>query len=565
MNILIIDTRGMELYARMLKKLECEVVSCSSANLTLNILGKFSPDLLIMDLDLADIDGLVMLGRLKKQNPATLILVMVEDYDKLESALAIGIDEYMIKPVEEKEFLARVKKAMKQQTQEKKLSQGRYNPDLVEPKTMPVWGDGKAPDKTEEGGLMEILRRVSSPHQYVSPDHQSYPESEKAGAPAAKETGLPADRRSDSIFPHTPAEIFKNMLRPQPEPLAEPQPETAPEPKTGPVSELQAEATREPEPEPVSEPQPEAVPEIEPVSPPGLNLEPGIAPKPEKKLEPAPALRAVPRPQIYSFPTEAVSSVETAGGSADGLKDPGKTEKVAGWKKASSKGDKPFVKAFKTLGNFFLIGTLILMATMAFFLVQSKLAGGVPSVAGYQMYVVLSGSMNPAFDTGSLAFVRPINPREIRVGDIITFKGASGSAILTTHRVVEINNHDGLTFTTRGDANNVNDPNPVSAANVVGKVHGAVPYIGYLMGFAQTKNGLIVLVFVPGLLVIVSEVRNLFKYMGEMDKEKKKKKDGDKLADLEAIEERLAAILQAYPETGDRAKVLEKAMKGRAK
>lgn len=178
---------------------------------------------------------------------------------------------------------------------------------------------------------------------------------------------------------------------------------------------------------------------------------------------------------------------------------------------------------FSTLGNGFFVLVLLMMAVLSIFLIQSRISGGVPQVAGYQMYIVLSGSMSPEFDTGSLAFVKETDPLDIVVGDIITFRSQSGSDTLTTHRVVEVLREDGLSFVTRGDANNVNDPNPVPAENVVGTVTGSVPYVGYLMNFVQTRAGLILLIFVPGVLIILFELGKIIKYMKEGDDTNKKK------------------------------------------
>lgn len=183
------------------------------------------------------------------------------------------------------------------------------------------------------------------------------------------------------------------------------------------------------------------------------------------------------------------------------------------------------VALIKVAGNVLFGVLLLFMAVLVFFLIQSKYSGEVPSIFGYRVYMVLSGSMNPTFDTGSVVFVRPADPGTILKGDIITF-GSSGSDMLTTHRVVDIQNEEGLKYTTRGDANNVDDPNPVPAENVVGRVHGSVPFLGYLMGFARTRQGLIFLVFIPGVLVILFELRNIFKYMREADQERKRGRDG---------------------------------------
>lgn len=181
-------------------------------------------------------------------------------------------------------------------------------------------------------------------------------------------------------------------------------------------------------------------------------------------------------------------------------------------------------KAANIIGNVIFALLLLMMATLSIFLIQSRISGGAPQVAGYQMYIVLSGSMNPEFDTGSLAFVKETPPEQIVVGDIITFRSSSGSDSLTTHRVVEVMREQGLQFVTRGDANNVNDPNPVPAENIVGRVTGSVPYLGYLFNFVQTRQGLILLIFVPGVLIIVYELGKILKYIKEGDNDKKGKR-----------------------------------------
>ena len=190
-------------------------------------------------------------------------------------------------------------------------------------------------------------------------------------------------------------------------------------------------------------------------------------------------------------------------------------------------------RIFNIFGNVVFVLLLLMMAVLSFFLIQSKISGGVPTVAGYQMYIVLSGSMSPEFDTGSLAFVRETRPEEIVVGDIITFRTQAGSDSLTTHRVVEVLREGELGFVTRGDANNVNDPNPVLADNVVGRVTGSIPYLGYLLNYVQTRQGLILLIFVPGVLIILFELGKIMKYLtsGEGSSKKKNKEKYSRAAE----------------------------------
>ncbi|WP_028307937.1 signal peptidase I [Desulfitibacter alkalitolerans] len=179
---------------------------------------------------------------------------------------------------------------------------------------------------------------------------------------------------------------------------------------------------------------------------------------------------------------------------------------------------------FNIIGNTIFVISLILIGFLVFSMVQSKISGGPPTIAGHQMYIVAGGSMSPSFEAGSLSIVEMVEPINLGVGDIITYRDNNNVGI-TTHRVMEIHNESGsLSFTTRGDANDVNDPHPVLAENIIGRVSFTIPYIGLLMNFGQSKTGLLTLVIIPGILLIIFELRNLMKYAAQAEKEKTSKK-----------------------------------------
>ncbi len=106
----------------------------------------------------------------------------------------------------------------------------------------------------------------------------------------------------------------------------------------------------------------------------------------------------------------------------------------------------------------------------------------VPAIGGAHPYTVLTGSMVPAYPPGTLVVVRPVDPADIAIGDVITYQLHSGEPQVVTHRVVAIQlAADGeLTFVTQGDANNLADEAPVRAVQVVGRLWYAVPYIGWI-------------------------------------------------------------------------------------
>ena len=124
--------------------------------------------------------------------------------------------------------------------------------------------------------------------------------------------------------------------------------------------------------------------------------------------------------------------------------------------------------------------------------------------------VVLSASMEPALPQGALAVTVKVDADKIKVGDIIAFRSEENPDITTSHRVVEILTDDGeLLFRTKGDANEEADAISVAASNVVGKVCFDIPCVGYVTWFVKSPPGLLISLCLPGLIIIITEVRNI--------------------------------------------------------
>jgi signal peptidase len=155
---------------------------------------------------------------------------------------------------------------------------------------------------------------------------------------------------------------------------------------------------------------------------------------------------------------------------------------------------------------------LVLVIALCGFLFIGKMNGGKTSLFGNELMVVLSGSMAPTFNTGSIVAVKPIEFEQIKPGDIITFKDVDGRTV--THRVVEINNGE---LITKGDANDGKDSVPVSADRIIGQVQYSIPFVGYLVDFIKSKIGMLVFLGVPGLYLIVSQIWKLFKMIKEQE------------------------------------------------
>lgn len=74
----------------------------------------FSPNLVVLDMMLPGIDGMEVLKWIRKDSnvPVIMLTAKGETFDKV-LALEIGADDYVVKPFEPKELLARVKAVMR--------------------------------------------------------------------------------------------------------------------------------------------------------------------------------------------------------------------------------------------------------------------------------------------------------------------------------------------------------------------------------------------------------------------------------------------------------------------
>jgi len=147
---------------------------------------------------------------------------------------------------------------------------------------------------------------------------------------------------------------------------------------------------------------------------------------------------------------------------------------------------------------------VILIVLMSISLISMKITGGPPTILGHRMFIVLSGSMEPTIKTGSVVFVKPVESGSLAAGDVITFRGFGDPNNLVTHRIVSIEGEAaGTAYITKGDANEVEDPSPVAANRVVGKVNFTIPYLGYFLYISQTeKGGKILLALIGAILLI---------------------------------------------------------------
>lgn len=131
---------------------------------------------------------------------------------------------------------------------------------------------------------------------------------------------------------------------------------------------------------------------------------------------------------------------------------------------------------------------------------------------GFQVFAVLSGSMEPTYHVGSLIYVKDVDYTQLEAGDVITFMLDEDT--VATHRIVEVvpdeTDSSVLRFRTKGDANEAVDGSLVHYKNVVGTPVFTIPKLGYLADYIQNPPGIYIAISAGAVLVLLMFLTDLF-------------------------------------------------------
>lgn len=192
-------------------------------------------------------------------------------------------------------------------------------------------------------------------------------------------------------------------------------------------------------------------------------------------------------------------------------------------------------------------GTISTVLVIAVVLLALLLVGA--RLLGLQVYTVLSGSMEPNYHVGAVIYVKNVDPKTLQVGDAISFLISENT--VATHRIIEVlpdeENPNVIRFRTKGDNNDVADSNPVHCNNVLGKVVGTIPYLGYVSDFVQHPPGTYITLIGAALLIFIVFVPDIFMSAKALEAETQPQLqdqpvavDNEKLkAELEALKQKI--------------------------
>lgn len=121
---------------------------------------------------------------------------------------------------------------------------------------------------------------------------------------------------------------------------------------------------------------------------------------------------------------------------------------------------------------------------------------------GYRSFLVQSGSMEPTIMTGDIIIVQ--KKTVYTTGDVVTF---DDDGRIVTHRITRERTESGdRQYETKGDANRSADEATITTQDIVGAVTFTIPKLGYMVAFAKSLPGLIVLILIPAIMLVVNEL-----------------------------------------------------------
>lgn len=187
------------------------------------------------------------------------------------------------------------------------------------------------------------------------------------------------------------------------------------------------------------------------------------------------------------------------------------------------KRKKIFKYICKLISYTFIILLMIVASFLIIFILTSKISEKKGEKAPFGLYTIISPSMEPNINVYDVILIKKVNPKTLKIGDVITFKSTNSFFGNTpiTHRIIEIINipNDRIYYRVKGDANATYDKEKVLAENIYGKAILKIPKLGKIQYFLTSKKGWFLIILLPILAIIlydVYKILNLIKLKKEL-------------------------------------------------
>lgn len=187
-------------------------------------------------------------------------------------------------------------------------------------------------------------------------------------------------------------------------------------------------------------------------------------------------------------------------------------------------------KRVTSLLGWILFAVLITIAIfLLFILIANKIAEKRNEKPLVGLYTIVSPSMTGSIDVYDVVFVLRVPTKMIHRGDVITFKAENvifGDTPVT-HRIIEKYSDDEgkAVYVTKGDYNQYKDDFYAYERNIIGKVLFKIPQLGRVQFFLVGRKGWFIVVLLPALAIIATDIFKIIKIVAFKDNDKQKNEE----------------------------------------
>ncbi len=176
----------------------------------------------------------------------------------------------------------------------------------------------------------------------------------------------------------------------------------------------------------------------------------------------------------------------------------------------------------KKIINALTVALSVLLAVTAIVFTVQKMTGQMPSVLGYKLFYVMTGSMEPMLSPQDVIISKEVEASQLRCGDVITFRCESGELAgqLITHKIVDtpVSENGVYRIQTQGIAAGATPDDPIRADQVIGKFVAKLRVVSWLYAVYRTPWGLLLFI-VPCGIILIREIYSLFKCVGNKEED----------------------------------------------
>ena len=159
-----------------------------------------------------------------------------------------------------------------------------------------------------------------------------------------------------------------------------------------------------------------------------------------------------------------------------------------------------FRKVLNILSTVLLILAIIIVVVVFIF----RATGQSPSIFGYHIFRVTTGSMEPTLAVGDIILVKEVSAEDIHKDDIITYKGNKGDLAdkMITHMVVEepYEKNGVWYYQTKGIVEGAIPDPEITYDQVEGKFHSKLSFLNDIYTFFLSPAGLITFI---GIIIVL--------------------------------------------------------------